>query len=181
MEGAERPFTLNSVVDRFPLTKIKPAPTWHFIISSSEWFIVCGVKEPKREGEDYISSQSSGLISFFTRSVRARKKKRQVRKLPTNNNVSCNWSEVAGPGPAVKAHYLSDNRPGALQMLANEAVCLSYLPSLKWKREGGGVYCRRRAGGRLQRICRRRRCEIGPAHALGMYNWSVQPKLWIRC
>lgn len=73
-----------------------------------------------------------------------KEKKEKVRKLPTNNNVSCNWSEVAGPGPAVKAHYLSDNRPGALQMLANEAVCLSYLPSLKWKREGvregeGGV------------------------------------------
>lgn len=36
-------------------------------------------------------------------------------------------------GPAVKAHYLSDNRPRALQTLANEAVCLGYLPSLKWK------------------------------------------------
>lgn len=36
-------------------------------------------------------------------------------------------------GPAVKAHYLSDNRPYALQTLANEAVCLGYLPSLKWK------------------------------------------------
>lgn len=38
-------------------------------------------------------------------------------------------------GPAVKAHYLSDNRPCALQAQANEAVCLGYLPSLKWKGE----------------------------------------------
>ena len=86
--GSSQPLTLNSVVDRFPLTKIKLAPTWHFIISSTEWFIVCGAKEPKRGGRLHFQPKLRLDLVFYSLCP--------GKKLPTNNNVSCNWSEVAG-------------------------------------------------------------------------------------
>lgn len=37
--------------------------------------------------------------------------------------------------PPVKAYYLNDKTPAARLKPSNEAVCLWYLPSLKWKKE----------------------------------------------
>lgn len=127
---SKQPLNLNSVVDRFPLTKIILAPTWHFIISSTEWFIVCGEKEPKREGKITFPAKAQDWSRFFflllfTLSVQEKSSRQTI--------MSAVIDRRSPAGPAVKAHYLSDNRPCALQTLANEAVCLGYLLSLKWK------------------------------------------------
>lgn len=107
---------------RFPLTKIKPVPTWHFIISSTEWFIVCGMKAKKEE--NYIFSWARVHPASPPPSWKSSQQTIMSAVIDPRSPVS----------PAVKAHYLSDNPPlPAPQMLSNEAVCLCYLPSLKWK------------------------------------------------
>lgn len=102
-EKAAGPLTLNSVVDRFPLTKIKLAPTWHFIISSTEWFIVCGAKEPKRGGRLHFQPKLRPDLVFYSLCP--------GKKLPTNNNVSCNWSEVAGWACSKSALFKRQSAP----------------------------------------------------------------------
>lgn len=107
---------------RFPLTKIKPVPTWHFIISSTEWFIVCGMKAKKEE--NYIFGWARVHPASPPPSWKSSQQTIMSAVIDPRSPVS----------PAVKAYYLSDNPPlPAPQMLSNEAVRLCYLPSLKWK------------------------------------------------
>lgn len=106
---SNHPFALNSVVDTFPLTKIKLAPTWHFIIFSTEWFIVCGGKRTKERGKITFPAKAKAWSIFFSFFLLPLSKKK--KKLLTNNNVSCNWSEVAGWACSKSALFKRQSAP----------------------------------------------------------------------
>lgn len=122
-----KPHALSCEGGSFPLTKIKPAPTWHFIISSTEWFIVCGMKA--KEEENYIFSAG-----------RARSASAPLSWKSSRQTIMSAVIDLRSPvSPPVKAHYLSDNPPCLLLRCCLMKLSISAIYLLLNGR--GKMYC----------------------------------------